>query len=257
MLRIIILLFLLSSGYAWGQTYLATYQADIKTVTGPAISGKNSLYFTIDSAIYVHDNYPLESSYVPNGNVVHYTLGDPNGKPILTLRRENIQRYKEEYQARKTMFLFEEPIAEIDWEIDRETVAGDGISLQKANGWYGNRHYVVWFSPDIPFPYGPYRLGGLPGLIIKAKSDDGIVSFSLTGFGKLEKEERPANLFNLGEAVPITIEKFRQYVIKDLLRVEAKSTTDLTMTNRDPHENYTIEKGRWTILSEYKIKRGN
>lgn len=256
MRNLFLFVFVFFSGHAYSQTYLATYQADVRTISGGPVSGKTSLYFTIDSAIYIHDEYPTESSYNTNNNVVTFILGDPDGMPILTLRKENIQRFKEEYSASKRMFILEEPMPRIDWKIEQETVKGDGISLRKATGWYGNRHYEVWFSPDIPFPYGPHRLGGLPGLIIKAKSDDGLVSFSLKGFAKLEDGERPENIFALGEGLSVSDQEFKNLIIKDLLRVEAMTTADLKYTNQDPLPDYTIEKKRWTIISEYKAKRG-
>lgn len=246
----------LCGGFVSAQTYLATYQADVKTISGGPVSGKTSLYFTIDSAVYIHDEYPTESSYSQNGTLVTYVLGDQEGMPILTLRSESIQRYKEEYSAAQKMFIFEEPIPQIDWKIEPETVKGDGISLRKATGWYGNRHYEVLFSPDIPFPYGPHRLGGLPGLIIKAKSDDELVSFSLKGFAKLDDGERPENIFALGEGLPVNEQEFKDYIINKLLQVEAMTTDVLTFTNEDPAADYTIEKSRWTIISEYKAKRG-
>lgn len=246
----------LCGGFVSAQNYLATYQADVKTISGGPVSGKTSLYFTIDSAIYIHEEYPTESSYSTNNNLVTFVLGDPDGMPILTLRKEHIQQFKEEYSASKRMFILEEPIPQIEWKIEKEVVQGGGVSLRKATGWYGNRHYEVWFSPDIPFPYGPHRLGGLPGLIIKAKSDDGLVNFSLAGFTQLKDGEVPENIFALGEGLSISDQELRELIIKDLLRVEAMTTDELKYTNEDPLPDYTIEKNRWTIISEYKAKRG-
>jgi len=41
------------------------------------------------------------------------------------------------------------------------------IKYQKAIIDYGGRHWVAWFSPDIPIINGPYKFTGLPGLIIR------------------------------------------------------------------------------------------
>ncbi|MCZ2100474.1 MAG: GLPGLI family protein [Chitinophagales bacterium] len=35
--------------------------------------------------------------------------------------------------------------------------------------------YNAWFAPSIPVPFGPYKLGVLPGLILSAISNDGKV----------------------------------------------------------------------------------
>lgn len=255
MYQVLTFIFILCSGSVFSQTFLATYDAVVKTTTGPSVSGENSLYFTVDTAIYIHDDYPTESSYSTADNVVTFVLGDPDGMPILTLRREKKQRYKEEYSASEKMFIFEEHVPEIEWKIEGDQVESDGLILHKATGVYGERNYEVWFSPDVPFPYGPHRLGGLPGLIIRAHSDDGMVGFELTGFGELSENDRPANLFDVGEGVPISNGDFKQFIIKKLLRVEAMTTSEVTFTNEDPNENYSIEKNRWKIISEYKSQR--
>jgi GLPGLI family protein len=49
-----------------------------------------------------------------------------------------------------------------------------------AKGFVRGRDYTVWFAPDIPVSAGPWKLWGLPGLIVEARSDDGRVYFVLT-----------------------------------------------------------------------------
>ncbi len=74
-------------------------------------------------------------------------------------------------------YLTSEKMTETKWTLlsERETICGQ--SCQKATGEYGGRTWNVWFAESLPTRFGPWRLGGLPGLILRAVSDDGIHRF--------------------------------------------------------------------------------
>jgi hypothetical protein len=39
-------------------------------------------------------------------------------------------------------------------------------------GFFRGRNYIAWYSPDIPKPYGPWKLFGLPGMILEARDKE-------------------------------------------------------------------------------------
>ncbi len=47
-----------------------------------------------------------------------------------------------------------------------------GQNSKKAIGQFEGQEWTVYFTEDIPFPGGPYKLQGLPGLIIQAQNKD-------------------------------------------------------------------------------------
>ncbi|KIA88248.1 GLPGLI family protein [Kaistella jeonii] len=53
------------------------------------------------------------------------------------------------------------------WTISSEKKEIGSLKVQKAETDFGGRHWIAWFSTDLPFPYGPYKFSGLPGLILK------------------------------------------------------------------------------------------
>lgn len=51
----------------------------------------------------------------------------------------------------------------------------------KAVAHYSGRDYTAWFSMEIPIPCGPWKLGSLPGLILKAEDAESLVQFEAIG----------------------------------------------------------------------------
>jgi GLPGLI family protein len=56
----------------------------------------------------------------------------------------------------------------ISWELLNETKNINSFKCQKALGNFRGRTYTVWFTNDIPVSLGPWKLNGLPGLILEA-----------------------------------------------------------------------------------------
>ncbi len=59
-------------------------------------------------------------------------------------------------------------IPKIDWKLSSETKQIGKFTCSKATSDFRGRSYIAWFAPEIPMPYGPWKLQGLPGLILEA-----------------------------------------------------------------------------------------
>ena len=57
-------------------------------------------------------------------------------------------------------------------------------------------HWTVWFAPEIPLQEGPWKLCGLPGLILEACESSGQHSFTATGIELSKKEMTPVYLLS-------------------------------------------------------------
>jgi len=82
-------------------------------------------------------------------------------------------------------FLLDAVYPKQDWDIHDDTKVIGGYTCQKATTTFGGRHYTTWFTTDLPFSFGPWKLHGLPGLILEAKDDKSEVEFEYSGFDKL------------------------------------------------------------------------
>ena len=79
---------------------------------------------------------------------------------------------------------YEEPMPAIDWKMEEGDTVIAEYSCQKAVGTFRGRTWTAWFSMDIPVSDGPWKLCGLPGLILKASEADGYFSFTCIGISK-------------------------------------------------------------------------
>lgn len=79
----------------------------------------------------------------------------------------------------------------IDWTITQESKEIVGITCQKATGHFKGRDYEAWFSTQLPYNSGPWKLNGLPGLILEASDTKKEVMFTLSSFQKVTDVKTP------------------------------------------------------------------
>ena len=82
---------------------------------------------------------------------------------------------------------YEETPDEWQWQVVDSTKYILGYECIEATADYHGRKWIVWFSPEIPISNGPWKFGGLPGLILEASTDDGKYSFVATGIQQTTK----------------------------------------------------------------------
>lgn len=77
-------------------------------------------------------------------------------------------------------FIYTEPTEVPEWTF----LAQDTFMLehpcQQATCDYHGRQWTVWFATDLPISNGPWKLSGLPGIILKAWEAEGKISFTCT-----------------------------------------------------------------------------
>lgn len=84
-----------------------------------------------------------------------------------------------------------EPLENINWQIGDSTRTILGYECIMAEGDYHGRHWSVWFAPEIPVSEGPWKLCGLPGLILEASEPSGQHHFMATGIENTNMEMVP------------------------------------------------------------------
>lgn len=75
-------------------------------------------------------------------------------------------------------YRYTEPFAQ-GWVMGDESQVIAGYPCTSATIEYAGRMWKVWFTEEIPTPAGPWKLVGLPGLILRAEDTEGEVSFDI------------------------------------------------------------------------------
>lgn len=94
---------------------------------------------------------------------------------VMPMGQEWPQRYEEKWSGQ-------------DWTLQADTASFLGHQCQKATCHWRGRDYIAWFAPDIPIRRGPWKFGGLPGLIMKVHDVDSLYVFEAVA---IEKGEFP------------------------------------------------------------------
>ena len=102
-------------------------------------------------------------------------------------------------------YLTVEKMPETNWALYNEQDTICNQPCQKATGEYGGRTWIVWFAENLPTRFGPWRLNGLPGLVMRAVSEDGIHCFECR---KVETVKEAITYSVPAEAVKCTRKKF-------------------------------------------------
>ena len=79
---------------------------------------------------------------------------------------------------------YSEPIPQQQWTMAEGDSTILGYTCHKATTRFRGRDYVAWYTEEIPYPYGPYKFGGLPGLITCIYDTQREHIYTLVGFEK-------------------------------------------------------------------------
>lgn len=88
---------------------------------------------------------------------------------------------------------YTEPIPSQNWQVGSETKTIADYQCQKATCSFRGRNYTAWFALDIPISQGPWKFGGLPGLILKVYDDAQEYVFECVG---IEQQKHPIILLD-------------------------------------------------------------
>lgn len=121
------------------------------------------------------------------------------------------------YPAGETSFLSDAMMANYrisektqipDWSIGSDTCTVLGYHCTKAETHFKGRHWIVWYTEDVPLDYGPWKLIGLPGLILKASDAKKQYVFVAVGLEQIGGKEDITLIKNYKKYEPVTQKQF-------------------------------------------------
>ena len=91
-------------------------------------------------------------------------------------------------------YVIKEDLPSFEWVITDSTKTVCGYACQLAITDFRGRSYKAWFTPEIPISNGPWKLSGLPGLILEAYDTENHYHYTLTGIRQTDL--KPVEFYN-------------------------------------------------------------
>ncbi|WP_265131516.1 GLPGLI family protein [Chryseobacterium oranimense] len=163
-------------------TYLLQYRPNTlsrenvsKELFSLQISDKRA-FFTSENKLKFDSIFAEQFNSKRNGfNIDMRGLPPSKFKFLIIQTNDNSQFYE---AVGMTLLSYNNPVIR-DWKLIDETKVINSINCKKAVVSYKGREWTAWYSTEIPFPYGPYKFSGLPGLIVKITDKTGDYDFEL------------------------------------------------------------------------------
>jgi len=177
--QIIFILFCYISFNLSAQNYVAEYQS-----VGKSGDAKGSLIFNANEWLYDVTTLVKTGGVTVTSNDMDMSdLNKPSTATDTVFTFNYRSSDNNEYLDRESIFkvVIRGELEKPKWTIlSDSTKQIENYTCQMAKGFVRGRNYTVWFTPDIPVLAGPWKLWGLPGLIMSAQSDDGFWTITLT-----------------------------------------------------------------------------
>lgn len=131
-------------------------------------------------------------------------------------------------------FRYQEDMPELEWELTDSVINVLGYECRSAVCNYRGREWTAFYTEEIPLMEGPWKLHGLPGLIMKASDKDGHYLFECIGIKS--SATRPITIykvpFNTTNRLKYYDAKHR-YDINPYAYFEAGGHGHITVTDQD------------------------
>lgn len=132
----------------------------------------------------------------------------------------------------------------VSWSLEEDTETICGYLCRKATGEYGGRKWTAWYTTDIPASFGPWKMCGLPGLVMAAHDAENIHNFKAIVFRKgtagLSSPDFP-------NAISVTREKFvkakNRFEENPMGNIPAESISEMTVRKDDSGKSSVFING--------------
>jgi GLPGLI family protein len=143
---------------------------------------KSSLYFNNEHAAFIYNEIENDTKNIEEGENIKIKLviQDTIKHKIYTQKRKNLLFEKQKNLLTKKEFYYTHEIIPIlNWKISDKKGKIGKFLCNNATAEFRGRIYQAWFTTKVPTSFGPWKLNGLPGLIVKVTDSNNEIEFLL------------------------------------------------------------------------------
>ena len=183
--------------------FTAIYRYECKTTDADGQPVTDSMYIAVQTSSGVTKSFPYEEydRQKKGGSRIadSYLAAQMHMGTIFTNYPEG--RITTQEMLYPYRYMTDEPLEKQNWTLTDGQDSISGYACQSATTKYHGLTWNVYYTEEVPATIGPWKLGGLPGLITKATDANGIHTFTLYGFHQ--------------EDTPIIYTKYVTWIVPD------------------------------------------
>lgn len=176
---------------------------------------------------------------------------NPAAYNLHMIQDKNSIFYEEEAWKGKRIVLKDSISYEWNLLSDAKTILG--YNCYAATAEIRGREYIAWYTPEIPISYGPWKLKGLPGLILEAYTIDESYRFTAVAYSNAPNPEEIARNYKIysiysdykktdrNDYVKEVIEQYRRMDKKDNSSRQGYNTNRSEVIAMEMDLSYTSE----------------
>lgn len=117
-------------------------------------------------------------------------------------------------------YIVEENLYPFNWEITTEAKQISNYNCIKAKTKFRGRNYEVWFTEEIPTQLGPWKMNGLPGLILELYDKEHLIILQATKINRVDATVNKQNIID-------KIENSKKISINEYNKLYKKHTQEI------------------------------
>lgn len=175
-------------------------------ITGFSMSKKSSELFVADNySVFVwNDTLSKVEENESEENVLKFTIELSDSIGTINYYSKKKDSILTRSAGLDEILIVKEKRTAIAWELHQETKTIGQFECNKASCSFRGRSYEVWYTPEIPIFYGPWKLHGLPGLVMEVKDKEGMLQAYFTKLSRTDKDLTPyLNIFKTDKIISL------------------------------------------------------
>lgn len=227
----VVFLLVFISFYAFSQTHRFVYEMKYKSDSiSDDYRTDNMILDITDDEVQFYEYWAIRTDSINskgNGSKYYSFILPKLKRKVASSKNKNYYFLDEDY------FYFETH-DKLKWKIHSEVKTKENWTLQKATTDFGGRKWEAWFTQDLPFNEGPYKMNGLPSLIVELKDS---------------KENYIFDLVSVENPQHANVNLVEQVFAKKPLKITLKKYKELLMNYYNDPYSYLkrLKPGSWVI----------